>query len=175
MTQRLEETKRTYFRQIRQIAAEILDEFEELHDADRTMLQDMYDARKEAQLHIRDLEKSAEAYFKLTLLEIQQFRDGVMAIRPEVLPSQFKQLPVYTPEEFPVVTELDDAVEEAEAAFALRTEQLAKLEEEVGALELAAMEEFPALIDEIMNAGERQRAREQRITRQSGEIGEATP
>lgn len=164
-TQRLEGLKRSYFRAIRQISADALGNFEEFDYADRLMLQDAYGARDKAKLEIRDLRTSDEAYFKLMRNAIHRFRDGVMAVRPEVTPEQFPPVPTYAAEDFPDPTELDTAVAETEAIFSARTEQLARMETEVGALEQAAMEEFTARIEQIRNAGEKQRIRDRKVRR----------
>jgi hypothetical protein len=164
---RLKARKNAYLNAVRGEVYKAINGFHEQDALDRGLLKEAYAARDTAKLHIRDLRNSDEAYFNLMRLEIERFRNGVMAVRTDLKPEDFCPLPQFSDYSslFPNVTEIDQALAEAEKVFVRRNEQLAELENTIGQMERAAIADFDDDLENIAQGAERERNKTRQIGR----------
>lgn len=164
---RLKVRKSAYLNAVRGEVYRAINGFHEQDALDRALLKEAYAARDTAKLHIRDLRNSDEAYFNLMRLEIERFRNGIMAVRTDLKPEDFGPLPQFSDYSslFPDVTEIDQALAEAEKVFVRRNEQLAELENTIGEMERAAIADFDDDLESIAQGAERERNKTRQIGR----------
>jgi hypothetical protein len=164
---RLKSRKSTYLNAVRGEVYKAINGFHEQDALDRALLKEAYAARDTAKLHIRDLRNSDEAYFNLMRLEIERFRNGVMAVRTDLKPEDFGPLPQFSDysSHFPDVGEIDLALSEVEQVFVRRNEQLADLENAVGQMEQDAIAAFEDDLKAIAQGAELTRNQARNIGR----------
>lgn len=128
------------------------------HDANQSERERLQKAKAEcakAKLKIGDLKRSYLKFARAAQPDFARALAGVAAARPHIQPEDFPVPNLPSVEGFPDSAELDGAVAAAEAAFARRTQQLARLEKSLGELATRARQDFATFLARAVRRGER--------------------